>query len=197
MKNILRSSVELSFHILSSYISEDTIAVDATCGNGHDTLALLKAGVKKVFAFDIQKEAIDSTTKLLEKNYDNFKNKVEFINDSHENLQDYVRCADVIVFNLGYLPSGDKSITTTTSSTLKALTSALEILSKDGICSVVMYDGHPSGKAEKKELLAYAKQLDGSKYHTAYINLLNQHNHPPEILLITKKKEDNYENKKR
>lgn len=67
-------------------IKPGDIVIDATCGNGNDTLMLARLA-KKVFAFDVQKKAIDNTKKLLEKN--NVKN-VELINDSHENLEKYL-----------------------------------------------------------------------------------------------------------
>ena len=49
--------------------------VDATCGNGHDTLALLKmvadqSGRGCVYGMDIQTSALENTLSLLEKSVD-------------------------------------------------------------------------------------------------------------------------------
>ena len=95
--------------------------------------------------------------------------------------------ADIFRFNLGYLPGGDKSITTSTETTLDAIKAALEILNIDGVISITMYSGHEAGANEKARLLEFPKELDSHKYHVAYIGMHNQANNPPEILLITRK----------
>lgn len=187
MVNLLKNTTALAMHIVKSYIGEDCIAIDATCGNGHDTLALMQGGCKSVYAFDIQKSAIDSTRELLTKNHVDLSN-VKLIKDSHINMKSYVDSANIIMFNLGYLPGGDKSIATDTSSTLPSVKTALSILRENGICSIAMYSGHLQGKLEKEALLQMAKELDKSLFHVAYINFTNQPNNPPELLLITKKK---------
>ena len=94
---------------------------------------------------------------------------------------------DVIIFNLGYLPGGDKHITTGESSTRKAAEASLTLLAKDGLLCITMYSGHPEGQREKEALLGMASALDPRTYHSAYVNMLNQRNEPPELLLITKK----------
>lgn len=193
-------------------------AIDATCGNGHDTLWL--AGLcDKVYAFDIQAEAIEATKKLLserkiscdvpkhqvdnstssaasaayadEKSENGCRRdcKVELICDTHENMNNYVKeKAAVIVFNLGYLPSGDKSIATTAESTLNALNDSLELLRTDGLLCVTMYQGHEAGKKEREAVLEWAKTLDKGIYHCIHTDMINQPNCPPEILFVTKKK---------
>ena len=95
--------------------------------------------------------------------------------------------ASAVVFNLGYLPGGDHSITTTADTTLKGLECALRIIKPGGIVTVVMYDGHEKGAEEKKAILGWAEKLDQSRYHVAYVSLINQKNDPPEIVWITKK----------
>ena len=92
-----------------------------------------------------------------------------------------------VVFNLGYLPGGDHSITTTADVTLAGISSALRTIRRGGILTVVLYDGHKEGKLEKKSVLEWAERLDSRKYHAAYVSMLNQSNDPPEILWITKK----------
>ena len=193
MSNLLKNTAKLAFNIIHSYIDQETIAVDATCGNGHDTMSLIEAGCKHIYAFDIQKSAIDNTKKLLIDNHIDLSN-VSLINDSHINMSNYVPTAKVIMFNLGYLPGSDKSIVTTSSSTLSAVKNALSILDVNGICSIAMYSGHLQGKEEKETLIEMVKNLDKSIFHVAYINFINQPNNPPELLLITKKKGLNNEN---
>lgn len=210
MKNIIQSTTELALHIARPYIREGKAVVDATCGNGHDTVALAKAvfpdygdGIAasennqecpttpRLVAFDIQQRAIDATASLLtEAGFGSQLNagSIRLIRDSHENMEDYVNEACLIMFNLGYLPGGDKEITTCTETTMKAIQRASGLLIKGGLLSVTMYSGHREGAKEKAELLAFAKGLDSKMYHVAYVNMLNQPNCPPELLLITRKR---------
>lgn len=60
--------------LLQTAVKEGDYAVDATLGNGHDAcfLAEIVGDNGKVFGFDIQKEAIESSTiRLKEKNFSN------------------------------------------------------------------------------------------------------------------------------
>ena len=94
-------------------------------GKGKDTL-YLSSIANKVYSFDIQDEAINQTKKLLEKN--NVTN-VTLIKDSHENIKEYVKeYVTGVIFNLGYLPDGDKTVTTKTETSLKAINESLTIL---------------------------------------------------------------------
>ena len=167
--------------------------MDATCGNGHDTLALAKMGAGKIYAFDVQETAINNTRALLEK--ENIPlDKVHLILDSHADMCNYIRDKiKVIVFNLGYLPTADKSVTTTAASTIDAVRESMKLLEKDGLICISMYSGHPGGQEEKQTLLDFAENLDSRTWHVAYINMRNQRNNPPEILLITLKRGVNFE----
>lgn len=209
MKNIIQSTTQLALHIAKPYIREGQAVVDATCGNGQDTLALAKAvfsgrretaasetvhklaAAPRLLAFDIQQRAIDATAGLLTEEGFGAEldgGSIKLIRDSHENMDDYLSEACLVMFNLGYLPGGDKEITTCTESTMKAISKAAGMLTKGGLLSVAMYSGHPEGAKEKAELLAFAEGLDSKIYHAAYVNMLNQPNNPPELLLITRKR---------
>lgn len=85
------------------------ICIDATMGNGNDTLLLSSLCGKDghVFAFDIQEAALINTRKRLmeadaPQNY-------TLLLESHTNIEHYVDpgTASCITFNLGYLPGGD------------------------------------------------------------------------------------------
>lgn len=190
--NIIRQTTELAMHIISAYIEKGSIIVDATCGNGNDTLSLAQSLPSKLYCFDIQKDAIDKTRSLLlDRGYAKSLNDgtIKLICDTHSNMSDYVKEApNVIVFNLGYLPGGDKEKSTTKTTTLEATSQALELLAKNGVLSIVMYSGHPEGYEEKQSLVSWSKTLDSKIYHSAYISFTNQYNSPPEILMITRKK---------
>ena len=166
-------------HILNLNRS-DLISIDATLGRGNDTLFLSKIS-KKVYSFDIQKEAIEYSLDLLSKN--NISN-VEVILDSHENITKYVNACDVVMFNLGYLPKGDKSIATRKDSTLKAIKESLSVLNLNGIISIVFYPGFPSGLEESEYVMEYLKTLDQKTYDIIKYEFINQINMPPFCVLI-------------
>lgn len=188
MSNIIRSTTQTALMFIGQYLHPGDTVVDATCGNGHDTAALSKMGAGKIYAFDIQETAINNTRETLLKEGCSLDN-VHLILDSHANMCDYIKDkVQVIVFNLGYLPTADKTLTTTHHTTITAVQEAMKILKKDGLICITMYSGHPGGQEEKDALLDFAEQLDPATWHTAYINLRNQRKNPPEILLITLKR---------
>ena len=182
--NLLQNTTALALAVCENYITETSVAVDATCGRGNDTLWLAKR-CRKVYAFDIQEEAVESTRILLE----TAGETAEIICASHKEMRNYVsESPDIIVYNLGYLPGGDKNITTDAEETLMALGHSLEILAVNGVLSVTMYPGHPQGAIEQELILVWAKELDKSKFHCVFANMLNQSLAAPQILWITKKK---------
>lgn len=182
--NLLRNTTQLNQYLLEPYLNKESIAVDATCGNGNDTLFLAER-CKEVVAFDIQEVAIENTKRRVEEL--GYKN-VRLVHDSFVTMNQYVTEADVIMFNLGYLPEGDKSITTSVDSTLEALNTALELVKVDGCVSVMLYWGHEAGKIERDAVLKFTDGLNSKKFHTVYVSMPNQKKCPPEIVLITKKK---------
>lgn len=192
MSNLIKNITEFALYLVQGYISEGDVVVDATCGNGYDTLRLAQLSPAKLYAFDIQQEAVDATKKrLLEAGFAEKleDGAIEVICDSHEHLTDHVKTfIQAAVFNLGYLPGADKGCTTSASSTMRAVRSCLSRLEPDGLVCITMYSGHPAGRQEKEHLLAFAENLDKRQWHCAYINLINQPAAPPEILLITRKK---------
>ncbi len=182
--NILTKTTQLAHYLVLPYLSKEAVAVDATCGNGNDTLFLAK-NCKYVYGFDIQKSAVDITESLLK------SNEIEnycLINDGHQNIDQYVKeqCT-VILFNLGYLPKGDKNITTLAYTTVSAVEKCLNLLKLDGIMIITIYSGHQSGKEEKKQLLDYLMSVDENKFMIRKIENLHTEKNPPEIIAITRK----------
>ena len=193
--NLIQTTTELALHMVRGYARPGMTAVDATCGNGHDTLALARMEPARLFAFDVQPAAVEATERLLGENGFGARLADGTFTAAclgHEEMGAFLRDAkatpDIIVFNLGYLPGGDKALTTTAETTLPAVEQALELLAEDGLICVTMYSGHDAGKKEKAALLAFAEELDSRLWHTAYIQMRNQKNDPPEILLITRKR---------
>ena len=97
--------------------------------------------------------------------------RIELIHDSNarfENyLVDYQGRVDLFMYNLGYLPGGDKSITTDSATTLKSLSSALELLAVGGLLCVVCYPGHEEGARESQAVEAFfAAEVEAGKVTT-------------------------------
>ena len=131
---------------LSGKIKETDTLVDFTMGNGHDTAYLCSlVPYGEVYAFDIQEQALENTAALLnDKGFGNAK----LILDSHANIKKYVSHFKCGMFNLGYRPGGDKSVTTLTESTLKAVTDGIELMEKGGVLVISVYPGHAEGEKE-------------------------------------------------
>lgn len=183
--NVLRDTTALALAMCLQYADREGVAVDATCGRGNDTLWLSRH-FAKVYGFDIQAEAITATGARLEEAE---ISNVTLIHDSHIHMTDYVReTPKVIIFNLGYLPGGNKEVTTEPAATLEALREALKMLAVDGLLCVTMYQGHSQGYLERMKILDWARGLDKKKFHCVHTDMINQPAMPPEILWITKKR---------
>lgn len=136
-------------YYINTFINPGDCVIDATAGNGFDTLKLCRAVGEdgKVYAFDIQECALDATGKKLEEN--GFSN-AKLVKASHSEIDKYVKeNVKAVVFNLGYLPGGDHSLQTKAGTTIEAIKKSLEILSDTGFVSVTVYYGKNSGSEEK------------------------------------------------
>lgn len=187
MKIIFKNAVQMARQIVSQVVSPADIVVDATCGNGNDTLLLarLTGEAGKVYSFDIQKKAIAAAERLLERN--GLLHMVKFINDDHARLADYVYGKiRVCMFNLGYLPGGDHQITTRPETTIKAIAASLGLLKIGGLATIVAYPGHQPGKAEWDELRNYLTGLPQQQFEVAEISFINQVNNPPVLIIVQK-----------
>lgn len=163
-------------------------AIDATAGNGRDTLFLagLVGPLGRVYAFDIQEESLLRTASLLKQA--NLQERVTLLQAGHEQISAFVHePVAVAIFNLGYRPGGDHSIVTKTETTLPAVKAALRLLRLGGLVGVVVYPGHPEGKEEQKTLLGFCSGLSSLEYGVAYLSILNQDNDPPALILIQKR----------
>ncbi len=158
--------------------------MDCTAGNGHDTLFLARAvgEAGMVYAFDVQKEAIENTSRLLSKSGIDISN-VSLICDSHANLADYISRPNIIMYNLGYMPGGDHSITTTETDTLKSLEIALDLIAPGGVISVIAYPGHAEGAREMDSIKSLLSELKPDKFEVVTITQDNRKNAPVLFLI--------------
>ena len=169
----------LQKEFILKHLKAGDVAVDFTMGNGHDTEFLSKTvgETGKVFAFDIQKQAYDSTERHLKEcgcpeNY-------TLILDSHSNAKKYIDCKiKAGMFNLGWLPGGDKSITTLRETTLPAIEAAISLLDTDAVLTVAVYPGHTEGDAEGKLVEEYLSTLVRYKFSATQIKILNSPTSP-------------------
>lgn len=169
MNTVTRSLVHRAHSALTHILREGDAAIDATVGNGHDTLFLARAVGEqgKVYGFDIQEAALDSAWRRLED--EGVAGRVSLYHAGHEamalalpeSLRGQVRA---VMFNLGYLPGGDKARTTAIATTLAALEQARELLAPGGAISVLAYTGHPGGREEAEAVKAWARGLAGDYY---------------------------------
>ena len=180
---------EYVHNFLEQHITEGDICIDATMGNGNDTLKLcnLVGETGKVYAFDIQEPALTNTKNLLEKN--KVIHIAELILASHTYMADYVKenKIDCIVFNFGYLPSGDHGLATKAESSIEAITQGLNLLKKGGLMSLCIYSGGDSGFEERDALLEFLKKLDSKKYLVILSCYYNRPNNPPIPVMVIKR----------
>ncbi|WP_013629216.1 MULTISPECIES: tRNA (mnm(5)s(2)U34)-methyltransferase [Rubinisphaera] len=146
------SLVDMAHAAVQQAVQPGDCVIDATAGNGHDTLILAEAVFPEgqVHAFDIQPSAIEQTRLRLPANLSSI---VSLYQASHAEMPLHLPPESrgqvaAILFNLGYLPGGDKELTTRESSTLAALQIAADWLKPGGLLSILAYVGHPGGGAE-------------------------------------------------
>lgn len=186
---MLHSPLRFSHQLLSQILIEGDTAIDATVGNGNDTVKIAQLVGKKgkVYGFDIQSQAIEETKKKLA--LTGLLPQVELHQLGHEKMDEILpRDEEVgaIVFNLGYLPKADKSIITQPVTTIEAIQKGLSYLRKGGLLLVMIYYGHKGGTEEKDAVLSQLSQLPQQEYNVLRYEFINQKNSPPFLLAVEK-----------
>jgi predicted methyltransferase len=178
--------------LLKEAVSVGDIVIDATVGNGNDTLFLASLVGEKghVYGFDIQQEAIKNTEKLLIEH--GVKERASLFQESHDYFptllpKEQLSSIKAAIFNLGYLPKGDKSIVTKPDTTINAVKQLLSFMPAGGLIILVVYHGHEGGKVEKDALLDYVKKIEQKTANVLQYQFINQVNDPPFIVAIEKK----------
>lgn len=179
---------EWCHHFIRGHVKAGDICIDATAGNGNDTKLLceLVGDSGKVFAFDIQEEAIANTKERL-KQVDLLQ-RAEVLLDSHVNMKNYVAEDSVscIVFNFGYLPGGDHALATRKDTSIEAIHTGLSLLKKGGMMSLCIYSGGDSGFEERDAILEELKKLDSKRYLVILSSYYNRPSNPPIPVMIIK-----------
>lgn len=164
--------VQQAHAALGEILTAGDLAIDATVGNGHDTLFLARAvgAGGTVYGFDIQEAALDTAYRRLQE--EGLAGRVSLYHAGHEAMAVVLPASvqgrvKAVMFNLGYLPGGDKARTTGIHTTLAALEQARSLLAPGGAISVLAYTGHPGGRDEAEAVKAWAAALAGEWYEVA------------------------------
>ena len=169
-------STHRAHQLIREVLSGGEVVIDATAGNGHDTLFLAELiGISGlVYAFDVQDQAIGNTRQRLERA--GLADRVIINKTGHQEMdriisREHHGAVSVIMFNLGYLPGSDHSITTLRGTTVAAITQGLQFLAPSGIMTVICYPGHDEGNYESKSVSEYLGRLDSERYSfEKYVN---------------------------
>ena len=182
------SALNIIRRVLQERVQEGDICIDATAGRGFDTLYLsqLVGDSGHVTAFDIQKEAVESTKALLAEN--GVAHRADVLLKSHSEMDELFEEGSVscITFNFGWLPRGDHNIFTNKSTSIPAIEKGLRLLKSGGIMTLIIYYGRETGFEERDAILEYLPTIDNRKYTVVEMPFVNRTNCPPIPVVIFK-----------
>lgn len=178
-------------HLVRGALRPGDVALDATVGNGHDTLVLAEGvgATGRVYGFDVQSAALAQARRRLQEV--GLAERVTLFETGHERLRSVLPAevqgqVRVVMFNLGYLPGSDKHVVTTPERTLPAMEAALDVMSAQGLMTVVLYWRHTGGTEEAEAVLAWAAGLDPSHFTAQHFQTLNRQG-PPTLLVVERR----------
>ncbi|MFC6259630.1 class I SAM-dependent methyltransferase [Levilactobacillus fujinensis] len=186
----LPNALTYSHTLLTECVGPGDTVVDATVGQGYDTIFLANLVGKSghVIGFDIQQAALDETQQQL--TLTGLGAQVDLHATGHENVGTLLAPNDRIaaaVFNLGYLPGGDKSVITRPATTLTAVKALLPHLPRGGRIILVVYAGHPGGPTERDAVIDFCQKLPQKIYQVLRYGFINQIHTPPFLLAIERR----------
>lgn len=164
----MKRPTQQAHEVVREVVQAGETVVDATAGNGHDTLFLagLVGERGRVVAFDVQQAAIESTRRRLEEA--GVAGRIELWCESHAGMVARVESGvAAVMFNLGYLPGGDQTRITRTDETLRALGAAVGLLRPGGVLTVVCYPGHEGGDEEASAVRLWMEARGGEVFPQA------------------------------
>ncbi len=189
---LFQSHLDVAHSYWKSLVASGDLVIDATCGNGHDTLLLAQLALSEnegsLYAVDVQPSAIENTRKRLEAALAPGElSRIHLVEQSHENFPVAIAKESVklIVYNLGYLPGGDKGVTTCVTTTLESLQNALVLVQPGGCISVTAYPGHDEGMQEFEQLIPFFQSLDKKLWSCCQHSWLNRRR-APSLFIVQK-----------
>lgn len=188
MDRLLKNAVQLSHKFIAEVVRKGSTVVDATVGNGGDTLFLadLVGAQGLVIGFDLQKEALEKAERRLREA--GLCERVKLVNFGHETMKEHVEGAiTACMFNLGYLPGSSHDLITLPGTTKLALCQAMDMLQTGGLITLVVYTGHEGGAEEAALMEEIVAALPQEEWDAATIQFPNRRNHPPYLIIIQKR----------
>lgn len=180
--------LEIAKKIILAHVPKGGCAIDATAGRGRDTLFLAEhvGASGRVWAFDIQPGALAETSGLLIQH--GINEHVQLIQTGHEHMDRYVDTyVHGIMFNLGYLPGGNKNLITRSETTIAALKASLLLLHPGGVVTVVLYPGHEGGLEEAACVTSWTESLAQAEFDVLRLSFPNQSKTAPFLIAIIKR----------
>lgn len=178
--------------LIGERLTAGDCVIDATMGNGNDTLFLSRCvgPTGYVYGFDIQVQSLEHTRERLIREGVALEQVILTV-ESHEYMERVIPelmkgQVAAIMFNLGYLPGGERSLITRADTTLRALDAALRLLRSGGTLTIVIYPGHPGGDEESIAIHSWAGQLPHNAYQVTTYQFLNASTEPPYLIAVYK-----------
>jgi ubiquinone/menaquinone biosynthesis C-methylase UbiE len=178
----------LAQQILREVIGAGDLVIDATAGNGHDTVFLAECvgEAGRVMAFDVQAAAITAARARV--TACGLQARVTFFQQSHAGMDACAAAGSVavVMFNLGYLPGAEHLVRTTTETTLNGLNCAMRLLQNGGVLAVTCYPGHPGGDTETAAVTQWLVTLAAAGWRVAQYGAIGTLRAAPVLLLGVK-----------
>ncbi len=188
--SLFQSHLDLAHSYWQKLVQKGDLVIDATCGNGQDTLVLAKLCLGRheglLYAIDILPQAIENTHKYLQNELEaEILERIYLINGCHSQFPKEIllQSAKLITYNLGYLPGGNKSLTTQVESTLESLNNAMKLIQHGGAISITLYPGHPEGQREEEKILSFVREIPSSEWNCCLHQWINRKKSPSLLFL--------------
>lgn len=186
------SILEFAHTLAGQALDQGGLAIDATVGNGHDTVFLAQTvgSTGRVVGFDVQREALNETRRRVDEEAPDAS--LRLVHAGHQTLArelDETERGHVgaVMFNLGYLPGGDHSVTTSPDTTRQALEASAEVLRPGGVITIVAYTGHDGGEVEAQAVESWGAALPQEQFRTLSYRFVNWSNDPPRLFAVEKR----------
>ncbi len=186
------SILEFAHTLAGRALDQGGLAIDATVGNGHDTVFLARTvgPTGRVVGFDVQREALNETRRRVDEEAPDVS--LRLVHAGHQTLArelDETERGQVeaVMFNLGYLPGGDHSVTTSPDTTRQALEASAEVVRPGGVITIVAYTGHEGGEVEAQAVESWGAALPQDQFRTLSYRFANWSNDPPRLFAVEKR----------
>ena len=185
---MIYNALSICHKFLKENVKAGANVIDATAGNGGDTVFLCELVGKNghVTAFDIQQAAVENTIQRV--NQCGYSDICDVVLSCHSEIENYFErdSVDAIVFNFGWLPGGDHNLFTRSETSIAAIKSGLSVLKSGGIMTLCVYYGKNNGYDERDAILDFVRELDYRKYTVMLLSFFNRINDPPFPIFIVK-----------